>query len=226
MMDEVNVTRVEEKAEQTQLAERSVGALSWATALIVSTDSELVEAGETLRGLKTVRQRINEVFDPPIAAAHASHKAAIAAKKKVDGPLAEAERVAKGKIGAYQLEQENKRREEQRQREEAAHKAAEDQRLREAEALEAQGQRDEADMVLAQPVAAPVVAAAPPSPKVEGVKMTKLWRFEIVTSSLVPRDLCGPIDALIRARLRSTGGMNIPGVRAWQEGSVSVEAKR
>ena len=225
-MGDVNVTRVEEKAEQTQLAERSVGALSWATALIVSNDAELVEASDTLRGLKTVRLRINEVFDPPIAAAHASHKAAIAAKKKVDGPLAEAEGTAKGKIGAYQLEQEKKRREEQRQREEVARKEAEELRLREAEALEAQGQLDEADMVLEQPVAVPVVAAVPPPPKVEGVKMTKRWRFEIITPNLVPRELCVPNDALIRERLRSTSGIAIPGVRAWQEGSVSVEAKR
>jgi len=211
--------------EETQLAERSNHALSWASALVVTTDDEDAEASDTLRGLKTLRKRVADVFDPPIKAAHESHKAAIAAKKKVDGPLDEAEKLAKRKIGVYRLERDKRIREEQRKAEEAARRAAEDQRLREAEALERAGRKDAADMVLSQPPAPVTVAPVVTAPKVEGTKTTKHWKHEVIAPDLVPRDCCAPSDSLIRQRLIATDGRPIPGVRAWLEGSISVEAK-
>lgn len=203
-------------AEETQLAQRSTGALSWATALTVTTDAELAEADATQCAHKKFRKVVEEFFRPKIKRWNDGHKAELASYNEIDGPLKAAEKLAKAKMGAYTLEQKALRRAEQIKRERAALKAAEEQQLREAEALEERGQLDEADLALGQPIEAPVVAPPPPLPKTK-TRLTTTWKFEIVIPSIVPRELCVPNDALIRERLRNTNGLPIQGVRAWKQ---------
>lgn len=217
-MDDVNVTRIEDTAEQTQLAERSVGALSWANALTITTDAELAEADAFQCHNEEFLKRIEGFFRPKIKRWDEGHKAELASYYGVANPLKEAKRIAKGKMGFYQQEQARQRALEQHRREEAARKEEDDRRLREAEALEAQGQLEEADLVVGQPEVAPVVAAVPPPPKTK-TRLATRWKHEIVTPNLVPRPLCVPSDALIQAQLRRTNDPKIPGVRAWRERS-------
>ena len=69
--------------------------------LTVTTQAEYQVAGDFLLHLKAVRERINDVFDAPIAAAHHSHRAALAAKAKVAGPVAEADAIVRGTVSDY-----------------------------------------------------------------------------------------------------------------------------
>lgn len=119
----------EVQAEAMTLVER-------ARALRVLNDADLEEAASFLRDCKTLSQRINETFDPIINAAHRSHTEAIAQKKKVQGPVLQAEQVTKVAIATYYQEQEAARRQAQREAEEAARRAREDEERARAAELE------------------------------------------------------------------------------------------
>jgi len=142
-----------------------------------------------------------------IEAAHKAHKAALAAKAKLDAPLDEAERTIKGKLGTYQAEQDRKAREEQRQREEAARRAEEDARLAEALELEAAGDSTAAEEV----IAAPVIPFIPPppamAPKVAGVVFRTVYAAE-VTNLLELVQFVGTHPEFLNALLANNSFLN------------------
>lgn len=84
----------------------------------IEADAEMVEvkdsrsyegAANFLLGLKELRKKIDETFDGPIAAAHKAHREMIAAKKKHEAPVAEAELLIKLKMSKFISEQDKKR---------------------------------------------------------------------------------------------------------------------
>lgn len=109
---------------------------SWAAALKVADNAQYLAASEGLRRVKAIRGEIEAIHGPAIEAAHAAHKAAIAAKKTLTDPLDAAERSVKSAISGYLAEQERLRvAEETRLRKEAEAKAeAERKRLAEEKA--------------------------------------------------------------------------------------------
>lgn len=58
-------------------------------------------AAEKLTALAALRKQAKDHHDPVIAAAHAAHKAALAAWKKIDAPIEEAERIVRGAMSDY-----------------------------------------------------------------------------------------------------------------------------
>lgn len=68
----------------------------------------------------------------------------------------------------------------------------------------------------AQEPEAPLVPA-PPAP-VAGVQARLVWRFRIVDASKVPRELCSPDEAKIKAR----GPGEIPGIEWYEESEVRI----
>ena len=58
------------------------------------------------------------------------------------------------------------------------------------------------------------------APKVKGVSMRTVTKFEIVDVEQLPRHLMKPDEAKIRAMVNS--GLTVPGVRTWTEKSVSA----
>jgi colicin import membrane protein len=213
-------------------------ALTWperARALKVESDEDFHEAGNLLVGIKGLRKEIEDHHRPVIAAAFAAHKAATAAKKKLDDPLDEAERTIKRSMSAYHDAQERRRREEQARLEAEARRQEEERRLAEAQALEAEGRHGEAKAVIEEPIIAPVAPAPPPVPKVAGVSMRETWSAEVTDLAALVRAVAdgkapaglvqanqSALDQLARA-LKAT--MAVPGVTVRRQTGVAAGSR-
>ena len=128
------------------------------------------------------------------------------------GPLDDTERVLKGKIGQYQARLEMERRKAQA----AAEKAA----------REAQARLDaEAKAANVEPVRVEVPTAPPPASVTRTEAGTssikKVWKFEVIDETEVPREYCEPSDKLIREAVKG-GIRKIPGVRIYEENQVNL----
>lgn len=213
-------------------------ALTWperARALTVDSDETFHEAGNLLVGVKALRKEIEDHHRPVIAAAFAAHKAATAAKKKLDDPLDVAEGVLKRSMAAYHEAQERARRAEQLRLEAEARRQEEERRLAEAEALEAEGRHEEAAQTIEELIVAPVAPVAPPAPKVAGVSFREQWTAEVTDLSALVRAVAdgkapaglvmanqSALDQLARA-LKDT--MAVPGVKVRKQTGVAAGAR-
>ncbi len=72
--------------------------------LVISEAQHVEAARDFIRTIKERRNKVDATFDIHIKAAHAAHKALVATKKTFTDDLDDAERIIKGKVGAYQLE--------------------------------------------------------------------------------------------------------------------------
>jgi len=172
--------KIELTDQQTEL---TAIAKTWPeTARSITIDSEwgYEEAAGLLKGIKALRNEAGEVFDPIVSAAHHAHKEAVAAKKGVEAPLIEAERILKSGMARYSDEQERIRREEQRRIDSISRKAAEEERLATAVALEEAGETEAAEQVIEAPVLAPVVILPPATPKVSGISSAVTYKAKVV----------------------------------------------
>jgi hypothetical protein len=79
--------------------------VSIASTMVVASAVHVEAAKDSIRQIKERRSKIDATFDTHIKAAHAAHKALVATKKGFTDELDEAERIIKGKIGGYELEQ-------------------------------------------------------------------------------------------------------------------------
>lgn len=153
-----------------------------ADALVVATEVDLSTCSVLLTGIAALRKQVAEVFDPPVQAAHEAHKAALAARKKVEQPLVQAEATVKRKAAQFHTEQ--KRLADEARRKEAARlrKLEEERRLADAVRLEDQGKATEAEAVLATPAPTPApVITTPPPPKVQGMSTRTVRSAKVVS---------------------------------------------
>lgn len=107
-----------------------------ATALTIRDQASYGMVVELMRGVKELRTEAENHHRPVILAAHAAHKAALAALQRIDDPLKQAESICKGKISAWEMEQRRIEEEARRKAEEEARRAAEAERQRLAIELE------------------------------------------------------------------------------------------
>lgn len=166
-------------------------ALAWpdrARAVVIKDDASYTGAAELLKGIKALRQRIADTFDPHIKRAHEAHKGLVKEKATAEAPLTEAESIVKRSLVAYQAEQDRLRREEARKLEEAARREEETRRLDEAAALErvAEDTGDESMRAMAHEVMdAPMAVAAAPvqpaTPKVAGISYRDTYSARVVS---------------------------------------------
>jgi hypothetical protein len=165
-------------------------ALTWpdkAASLAVNDAPTYTIAGEFLKGIKALRARIADTFDPHITRAFQAHKALVKEKADAEAPLQVAERAIKDKLVAFDKEQERLRLAEQRRLEEAARQAEETRRLAEASAMEAEALANgdmalqaEAEALIAAPVETPVVFIEKATPKVAGLAYRLTYSAEVV----------------------------------------------
>lgn len=151
-------------AAELQVVEVETKALSLrdqVRAIVVRDQETHDHAAELYLGLSALEKEINAVHDPAISAAHAAHKAALAAKEKSAGPVAEAKRIIKPKITDWEQAQERIRKEQERIAREAAARAEEEDRIALAVEFEANDAPPEVVneiLTTKLPTPAPVVA--------------------------------------------------------------------
>ena len=189
-------------------------------------NEQYVGAAEWLKSIALMRREIDSTFDPIITAAHAAHKEAITQKAKIATPLVEAERLLKGRMGAYQVAQEQIRRAEEARLREEARRAEEDRRLAEALEAERNGAHEDAEEIISQPTVVPVVILQRSTPTVQGISSRKTWSFRVVNPALVPREYLKLDDVKIGGYVRAMKEQaNITGIEVYSTDSVAVRTR-
>src|SRR3990167_488271 len=171
-----------------ELDAKTIQSVEHADKIEISDTLTYIAATEFLLILKSIQKEIDETFNGPIEAAHASHKSILAAKKKHSEPITEAERIIKIKIGSYLAEQEKIRIAEERRLQEEARKRAEEEQLAEAVALEASGESVAAEELIQAPVQAAPVVLPKSTPKVSGISVKKMWKWRLMDATKVNRE--------------------------------------
>ena len=197
-------------------------------ALMMVRDVPEHEAALTaIRDLRSAEKRVEDAFGEPKSAAHKAHKAISELEKKILDPLVKARKVLGAKCDLYEGEARRKAEEERRAQEDAARRAEEERKLLDAIAAESDGNADEAEAILAEPVAVPVIPLRPAVAKVEGVSTRQAWRAEVCDLLALVRyvaehpewiGLVEPNGPALNALARSQrDAMAVPGVRAVAE---------
>ena len=200
----------EQKVRLSTLVERKLEETN--TLTIVSGDAQFETAGEQLKIIAQLRERIKGTLKPYIEFWHKGHKAHTELLATLDGPLEARERSMKQGLARYQREKEEARRreeerlrreaeelrrkleEEERQRREleaaAARRRLEEEALTEAEARAAAGDHETAALILEH-----------------AVHQTKLMPQ---SSAQVPLVVLAPVVAVTTPKLRGVAFRELP----------------
>lgn len=215
----------EEQKEPTE----ALAIQSQAKQITVRTMDELVAANELLIGVKKLRRKIDDEFNPGIAQAHEHHKFLVAQKKRFTDPLDAAEWVIKPKIRDFMVEQDRLRLQAEREAElsrQAQEKAAEKISDRANELIE-EGKLTQADKVIERGVEkletmkaqAPLI---PPKAEAEGLSVRENWKWRVIDEALVPRKFLMLDEKKLTAYARAMKHQaHEPGLEFYPEKSVA-----
>ena len=210
-----------EPVDEQQLTQEVTDIEFRAESFVIQTPEDYEAAGEFGKLLKRKAAEVTGFFKPMKDSAYQAHKAVCDREKAMLTPLKNAEKIVKKTMGDYLMEQERIRRE----AEEAARRAAEEERerkLKEAMALEAAGDKEGAEAAVEEAVvmdeATGYSVPASVKPKVSGVSTSKDWEITGIDTAKVPVNFSGmelrPVDqaAVIRLIRASKGSIAIPGI--------------
>ena len=210
-----------EPVDEQQLTQEVTDIEFRAESFVIQTPEDYEAAGEFGKLLKQKAAEVTGFFKPMKDSAYQAHKAVCDREKAMLTPLKNAEKIVKKTMGDYLMEQERIRRE----AEEAARRAAEEERerkLKEAMALEAAGDKEGAEAAVEEAVvmdeATGYSVPAPVKPKVSGVSTSKDWEITGIDTAKVPVNFNGmalrPVDqaAVMRLIRASKGSIAIPGI--------------
>lgn len=210
-----------EPVDEQQLTQEVTDIEFRAESFVIQTPEDYDAAGEFGKLLKRKAAEVTGFFKPMKDSAYQAHKAVCDREKAMLTPLKNAEKIVKKTMGDYLMEQERIRRE----AEEAARRAAEEERerkLKEAMALEAAGDKEGAEAAVEEAVvmdeATGYSVPAPVKSKVSGVSTSKDWEITSIDTAKVPVNFSGmelrPVDqaAVIRLIRASKGSIAIPGI--------------
>lgn len=114
---------------------------------------------------------------------------------------------------AYDQEQERVRLQKQREAEAKARKEAEERVIEEAARLEELGDKEAAEEVISEPIAAPSVEIAKSTPQVEGSHYRDNWKVKKIDAAKLPREYMTPdLVKINKAVNMHKGDTNIAGV--------------
>lgn len=161
-----------------------------AKTLKVLDEETYIEAGEMLRTLKTMKNKVTDFFAPMKAKSYAAWKEICAKENEAVRPLDEADKLVRVEAGKYLEEQERIRKEAQRKAEEEARIAAEKEKqklLEQAVRAEEKGKAEKAEallekaeMVYQEPIAVP--SAVQKTTRLEVGSVTRKSDIQVIVS--------------------------------------------
>jgi hypothetical protein len=196
-------------ADQT-LENRVLTLFERAKATKIMSPEDYVAACNFVLDLKAMMTEIDEGYDSIIAAAHKTHKDAIAKKKKYYDPVDQSVRLVGPMITRWDLEQKRIQDEETMRLQKIEDDRAKELQLKTAVALDEMGEKGQADRVLNEtPWSAPIVTPrAAYVPPVAGVsKPRDNWKAEVT-------DLMALVKAI------AAGGPGAPPIQCLQANDV------
>lgn len=217
-------------------------AMSWpdrARAVVVTTAEQYVVGADLLKGIKALRTKIAETFDPHVRRAHEAHKALVAEKAAAEAPLTQAEQILKHALVTYDNAQAALQREAQRIADEQARRDEEQRRLETAAAMEIEGHDygdaalvAEAHALLEEPVLAMAAPVAKSTPTVAGLSYRTTYAAQVTDLLALVRhvaqhpeliNLLSANGPALNAQARSLkAALRLPGVRVIETRDAAV----
>jgi len=202
--------------EEKELKTQALALPEKAGFITVHSQTTLDRANEFLKTVKIFRKNVKDFFDPLKKDLNKAKSSLLERIGFLDNPAEEAETIVKKEIERYLIRQkeiERKAEEEARQEKEKAFEKA-----REAEKL---GFKEEAEKIRKEETK--LATPLPPPVKAEGTYLVKRWTYEVTDIDKVPREYLMINDSMVNEIVRSEKDRtNIPGIRAYQETSVST----
>jgi len=212
------MTQVELTLEAKEAQTMALSVPDQARALVIRDPETAQKASDLKDSIRQIRKKIADTFNPIIEKAHQAHKEALAKKKEAEAPLLEAEAILDRGLVEYKREQDRKAEEERKRILEEARRQAEEAQLAAAVEVEKAGMKEEAELIITQPVIPMVSVPKTEAPKIQGVGFRSNWKFRIVNESLIPNEYktidMVKIGGVVRAL---KGATNIPGVEVYEE---------
>jgi hypothetical protein len=198
--------------KEVESANKEVTDIVTLAQLPIVTQADYENAAGILKAAKGMIKVFDGIFDPLIKQANDHTKSIREEKKKHTDRLEQAEQTLRGKVTAYITEQQRIQREEQQKRD--------------AEQKKLDDEAKAANEFLAEVGAAPVLAErVAPVAEVEkaGISFRKVWKYEIIQESLIPREYLAIDEVKIGLQVRALkDALTIPGVRIYSEDSAIV----
>jgi hypothetical protein len=196
---------------------KGLNAVTQANSITIDSNDSYSAADAFCVSLKELEKEVAATFKDPKDKAWAAHKAVVAAENKHLEPIEQARRIIKQKLDGWRRKMEDERRKEEDRLRLDAKKRAEDEALRIATSAHAMGNREEADTILAEPIAVETIVLPKFTPKTNTTFRT-VWKFRIVNADLIPQEYLCVDEMKIGAVVRATkGAVTIPGVVNYSE---------
>jgi len=229
-----SVTTIE-RPDTTEIEAEHAPIVAEANALVI-VDAASHGAAIQLGNRATARKAVIEgMLKPATDAAHKAHRELTSLRSTLCAPFDRVREICGGKALEWERKARAAAAEEQRKREEAARKAEEERQLQDAMAAEAAGDTEQAEQILAEAPAAPVIPVAPDIAKVEGSSSRGNWKAEVVDFAAflkhcATHEEChgyvAAVMPVLNALARSQRDLlRIPGVRAVREESMAFSKR-
>lgn len=222
----------QDESVEKQLEKSGLLAVNTAQGMRIESTQDYEQAGKFLLEIKNRVKKIKDYWAPTKAAAKAAHQAVVDREKEMLLPLNDAERIIKASMTNYQLAVEKARREaeeaaKKRQREEA------NRLLEQAVAAHDSGDDHSAaiGMAMAEMVEEMQPAPVAEAPKASGTSVSKTWKARVVDETAVPAysdtgvELRSINMAVLNSIARMTRGTaKIPGVVFFEDLNIRARA--
>lgn len=166
--------------EQEQVATEALALPDQARAHKVEDLDTLAVANQFYVMCHQLEKKIDKTFDPLCKATNEAHKAATKAKADAKAPVTEAKGIVKKEIESYNEVQEDIRKERERAANEEERRKAETRQIEQAASLEAQGHRELAAQVLETPINVPQVTLPSVKTELVGSGFIETFHWKIV----------------------------------------------
>ena len=184
------------ETEAVELRER-------AAVVEITTPVGYENAGAELVRVSRFIKRIVDLFEPSKKRAHEAHQAICGLEKQFLGYAREVEQAWKSAMAIYQRQEQEELRRQEAEVQAQLRREQEDRQIAQAEILEAQGHKEEAQAVLAQPVIVPAVRME--RTVAAGVSTRQRWTYRIIDPGKITRPYLEPSDKRIRAQVQALG---------------------
>ncbi len=218
--------------DESALVVREREAVTRARELVIRDGDSYVVACDYQRGWAALEKEIVDTFRESKRKTDAAHKEVVAMEKRHLQDLQIARKILGPKIATYMEEQARSRREEERRLQLEADNEAEKERLDQALALDREGLKEEAGLLLSEPLDAPVIVAPKNIPDAKGISARQTWKAQCVSLKTLIKAVADgkvselalqPNETFLNSQARALKGtMDFPGVRVWSERSITT----
>jgi len=201
-----------------QIEEKALAIPNQAKALTVIDNKTMETANSFKITIKTMIKEVDSFFEPFEKQAFQMHRALTSKHKEINTPLLEADQYITGQVKVYLKKVEEKRQAEEIRLRDIARKEEEERRLMEAIELEKEGNVEEAQAVISEPMNIVTPTVKMDIPKVDGRLYRTVWKWKIVDMAKIPREFLTTDDIKINGVVRALkGATSISGVAVYEE---------